>query len=321
MPHRVAGEECVGATGRCQGVDRRVIAAVVAWSLGGCSSPPRDRPPPPRRDAGAAPPIAPATATGCDEARAEIAPGVVVQRIRAEIDPPLSIGDRCLLVVRIDPARHRFDLLAAGRDGQRKTVREWADAHDLIGVTNASMFHDSGQSTGLMIDGDQVNNGDDNGQFGAVFAFDPVAAADPAVAMFGRGCPGFDLGAIRARYRVVIQNYRLLGCAGEAVPWRDDKIYSAAAVGLDRQGQVVFALMRTPYRMTALSQILASPALDLAAAMYVEGGPEASLLVRGTGAEILAIGSYESLFKESDDNVSLWALPNVIGFRAAASAR
>jgi hypothetical protein len=61
------------------------------------------------------------------------------------------------------------------------------------------------------------------------------------------------------------------------------------------------------------SRILTLP-LGVVRAMHVEGGPEASLSVRGALKMDLA-GSHETGFQESDDNASQVAIPNVIGVR------
>jgi hypothetical protein len=46
--------------------------------------------------------------------------------------------------------------------------------------------------------------------------------------------------------------------------------------------------------------------------MYVEGGPEATLYVRGGSRSALFVGSYESLFVENDRNQKAWEIPNVL---------
>jgi hypothetical protein len=134
------------------------------------------------------------------------------------------------------------------------------------------------------------------------------------VAGLGRDCPGFDLGELRAAYRTVVQNYRMLGCGGEPLPWQDPKAYSVAAVGTDRRGWLVLFHSRTPYRVTTLARMLAGAGLDLASLMFVEGGPEASLFVEAGGHRVAEVGSYETGFHESDDNRAFWSIPNVIGF-------
>ena len=119
---------------------------------------------------------------------------------------------------------------------------------------------------------------------------------------------------LRKRYRSIVQSPRLLGCAGEALPWLDKKQYSAAAIGLDRAGRLVFIHARAALTMAELSQTLAG--LDLAGALFLEGGPEASLVVRGSEGELLRMGSYETNFVENDANQAFWWLPNIIGLEA-----
>jgi hypothetical protein len=132
--------------------------------------------------------------------------------------------------------------------------------------------------------------------------------------MFARGCPGFDVARIRARYRTVVQSINLLDCAGRPIPSAGRRAYSASAVGLDREGRVAFVHTRTPYTMGGFRRILASPAVGLVSAMYLEGGPEASLFVHAPGAHVQAIGSFEHGFVENDDNHEFWEIPNVLGF-------
>ncbi|NVB85767.1 MAG: hypothetical protein HOV81_45805, partial [Kofleriaceae bacterium] len=156
----------------------------------------------------------------------------------------------------------------------------------------------------------------DNNKFGGYLAFYPVASSDPPVTIAGRDCPGFSLDDLRARYRSIVQSSRLLGCDGSALPWQDKKQYSAAAIGVDRLGHIVFIHARAAVTMTELSRALASKDLGLAGAIFLEGGPEASLLVRGTEGELSRVGSYETNFVENDTNQSFWWLPNVLALEA-----
>ena len=65
-----------------------------------------------------------------------------------------------------------------------------------------------------------------------------------------------------------------------------------------------------------LAKILAAPGLRLTSALYVEGGPEASLYVAAGGVTVNEVGSYETGFREDDTNVAFWDIPNVVGFAA-----
>jgi hypothetical protein len=282
-------------------------------ALAGCTCTPIKPAP---QDASPASPVAASTSPSllpCP-GRTELAPGLWAERHRPAIAPAVQVEDACLTLVRADPARFQVRLLAARREGGgRRKGPAWASAFGLAAVINASMYEDDDNSTGLLVSADEAITGVDNPHFGGFFAFDPVDPALPQVAVFGRPCTGFDLPAIRRRYRSIVQNYRLLDCDGKPIPWKDEKIYSAAVIGLDVEGRVVFLVSRAPYRMTDLATVVASPEVGLRAALYVEGGPEATLYARAGERTVALVGSYETGFKDSDDNADFWPLPNVLG--------
>ena len=63
--------------------------------------------------------------------------------------------------------------------------------------------------------------------------------------------------------------------------------------------------------MAEVARALADPRLALTAAIFVEGGPEATLAVAGDHPLTL-VGSYETGFVEDDGNHDAWSLPNLI---------
>jgi hypothetical protein len=231
-------------------------------------------------------------------------PGLSIDRFRTS-ESPAGVGDRILTVVRLSPARFAPRLLTAERDGGARPLPEWARAHGLAAAINASMFLEGGRSVTLMIQDGTARQAREPEGFGGFFAFGEGGAS-----FLGRGCPGFDAGRMRRRFRNVVQNYRLLDCDGRAIAWADEKLYSAAAIGMDREGRFVLVHSRTPFRMRALAAMLAAPNVGLRHLHFVEGGPEASLVATG----VALVGSYETGFHESDDNHAFWELPNVIGF-------
>jgi len=102
----------------------------------------------------------------------------------------------------------------------------------------------------------------------------------------------------------------MLDCEGENVWAQEVRRWSSALVGADAQGRILFLHTRAPYTMHDLVDLLKSAPLDLVALHYAEGGPEASLYVRGPGVERTEVGSYETGFIEHND--AEWELPNVI---------
>jgi hypothetical protein len=244
----------------------------------------------------------------------QLAPGLTLETLRPKVAPAVAVADTCLRVLRADP--EHFDVELGAAADAPLTGPEWAERTGAVGVINASMYLPDGRSTGLLVDGDRALTPTVNDQFGAFFAAGPRTGggAMPAATMWGDGCPGSTLAELRRDYRLIVQNYRLLDCEGKPIAWKDEKVYSAAAVGLDRDGNVLFIHSRAPYRMASFTQLLVDPALglELVAAMYVEGGPEATLAVRTAARTAVFVGSYETQFVENDANEAPWDLPNVL---------
>lgn len=166
------------------------------------------------------------------------------------------------------------------------------------------MFHEGGEPVGLIVE-DGATLGRNNKTFSGYLAF-----AKSGATIAGRDCAEFELPQLQARFDSIVQSARLLGCNGQPLPWKDTKQYSAAAIGIDRKGNVVFMHARDAVTMTELARAVGT--LDLAGALFLEGGPEASLVVRGSKGELARVGSYETGFFENDANRSFWYLPNVI---------
>ena len=236
----------------------------------------------------------------CPVANAALGPGLVVERWHVTRATPVA-GEPCIDVVRADPSLYALRAPTA----DRKPAPAWLDSLGAVAITNAGMFHDSGAPVGLVVTGGKTR-GIDNAKFGGYFAWDPTGKR-PAVATLGKGCPN---AAERDSYRSLVQSYRLLDCDGGAIKWADPKHYSAVAIGTDRRGHIIFIHARGAFTMHELSIELASH--DLAGAIFLEGGPEASLVVRGRAGTLERVGSYETGFYENDGNTEFWDLPNVI---------
>ena len=128
------------------------------------------------------------------------------------------IGDSNLTVLRIDPTRRGFRVLAAKAVSSRmKKADQYAKDHQLVAVINASMFLADGRtSTGLMRDGDVVNNTKVHPDFGASFVFGPKEQGLPPVQLVDRcAVPGW-LELIDS-YETVVRVHRMLSAARKYV--------------------------------------------------------------------------------------------------------
>jgi hypothetical protein len=247
----------------------------------------------------------------CPSQPRELGSGLTAERWSMAATPATA-GTACIDVVRADLGRYELRALTSN-GGKPRTALAWRDAFGLVAVTNAGMFHANGDPVGLVVGSGSVH-GVDNAQMSGFVAWDPASPGDPPVLAASRSCDRLDLATLRARYHSLAQSYRLLDCDGKALPWKDPKQYSAAAIGVDRAGRVVFIHARSAVTMAELSIALA--AHDLTGAIFLEGGPEASLVVHGTAGDLELLGSYETHFVENDDNTAFWELPNVIGLVA-----
>jgi len=226
---------------------------------------------------------------------------------------PAASGDSKIRVLRIDPRRFELRLFNASAPGQGQslTARDWSRRNGLVAAINASMYdEDHRTSMGLMLTREHVNN-PRLSRDKAIFAFDPRSPGMPPARLIDRDCD--DLDAWKGHYGTLVQSIRMVSCKGENVWGRGDEEWSIAAIGLDRQGRILFVHSRSPYTPHALIENLLSLSLDLAGAMYAEGGPEAQLYVHSGRREIELVGSRGTGLFDSADNDRAWPVPNVIG--------
>ncbi|HYA04001.1 MAG TPA: phosphodiester glycosidase family protein [Syntrophobacteria bacterium] len=225
---------------------------------------------------------------------------------------PAPVGDSVIRVLRIDPGRFEFRLLNASATKEKGplTARQWCERYRCVAATNASMFQaDSLTSVSLMRTGEHVNN-PRLSKDRTILAFDRISPEVPPVAMIDRDCD--DLNEWSTKYRTLVQSIRMLSCAGKNVWTQQPQRWSTAAIGMDKGGRVLFIHVRALFTTHDLVNILTELPLDLARAMYVEGGPEAQLYVEAGGRREEFVGSYEIAFHEQGANDRAWPVPNVV---------
>ena len=237
----------------------------------------------------------------------------------AELPLPLRDGPGpSLAVVRLPPENFDFVLCAVGRGKHPPlTLKQWAQREGLAAAINASMYLPDGvTSTGYLREGDYANNSRLARRFGAFFVAGPDDAALPAATIIDKEEP--DWQERLARYRLVVQNYRLISRDGRIL-WKPGGPRTAiAAVGVDAEGRILFLHCREPLDAYSFAEGLLRLPLGLRSTMYVEGGGQAGLVLRtGTierdyagrsAAEFLSAGSIRV------------ALPNVLGARRRTTA-
>jgi hypothetical protein len=228
------------------------------------------------------------------------------------------LGDSRIAVLRMDPRLWELEAIGIGQTGESDghTAREWCQKHKYTAAINAGMFgSDNKTHLGYLRSRDHVYNGRLNSYQSAI-AFDPRAGkAVPPLRIFDLDSPGTTLQAILADYASVVQNLRLIKRPGINQWGRQSREWSEAAVGEDAEGHVLFIYSRSPFSMHDLNQELLAAGIGVVAAQHMEGGPEAQLYVHAGATELEMFGSYETSFKENDQNAKAWPVPNVLGVR------
>lgn len=244
------------------------------------------------------------TSSVCTAMQASLATGLRLER--------QCFASSVVTFVRIDPQRYTLRLLGDGT--ATHPMPEWVSEHHLTGGINATLFDPANHSVGfLQVDGAPLQPNVAR-NYGGFVAFDPNTTDLPPVQILHRDAAGFNLEALRAQYRVIVQEQRLLDEHGQAMAWAESTTHSAAAVGMDSDGNVVLIHVRDKVTMTDFNTWLAQAAHRLTGALYVEGGSEASLYVSLAGHDTVAeVGNYTRT-DVPFDNHEFSALPYIIGF-------
>jgi hypothetical protein len=250
-----------------------------------------------------------------------LAPGMEIRRVQSRKQS--TLGDSKITVLRIDLRRWELEVTGILQTGETAghTGREWARRQKYTAVINAGMFEtDQRTHLGYVRSRDRVYNSRIN-NYQSMMAFDPREGKNvPAFRIFDLDLPATSLQTIVADYASAVQNLRLIKRPGVNQWGKQAKEWSEAAVGEDSDGHVLFIYSRSPFSMYDLNQELLAAGIGIVAAQHMEGGPEAQLYVHAGDTELEMFGSYETSFKENDQNSAAWPVPNVIGVRPRETA-
>jgi len=233
----------------------------------------------------------------------------------AEFDPPQKplVKDSKIVILKIDPQYYSFKLLCASELGKiRLTAKEWCRRYGLLSAINAGMYQKDGlTNVGYMKTFSHVNNPRLNSAYKAVLAFNRVEPAVPEIQIIDLKCHDFD--AVKSRYQTFVQNIRMISCTQENVWAKQDRMWSLAVLGMDKAGNALFIFSEGPYSGHDFNTLLLSLPVSIYNAMYLEGGPEASLYYSAHGVELDQSGIYETGLNENPVRPGARPIPNIIG--------
>ena len=231
-----------------------------------------------------------------------------------EFDSPQKsdIGDSKITIIKIDPNYYDFKLLSASANNDTSlTVPQWAQKYNLLAAVNAGMFQeDLRTSVGYMKDYDHINNPSLN-RNNTVFVFNRADSAVKPAQIIDRTCQDFE--DLRLKYHSMVQSIRMINCRQENVWRQQPKKWSMVVLGMDKEGNILFIFTRSPYSVHDFINILLRLPISIYNAMYLEGGPEATLYFSAQNIQFEKFGSFETAFMEHDDINAAWPVPNVLG--------
>ena len=233
----------------------------------------------------------------------------------AQFDPfyETPTKDLKIMIVKISPSYYSFKLLCASELGKmRLTPKEWCKKYNLISAINAGMYQqDRLTNVGYMKNFLHFNNPRLNSTYKAVLAFNRVDFNVPEIQIIDLKCQDFE--KLKSKYQTFVQNIRMISCNQENVWSKQDKRWSLASLGVDREGNVLFIFSEASYPVYDINHLLLSLPISIYNAMYLEGGSWASLYFSATGIELEKVGLYGIGLDESTVRSGAHAIPNVIG--------
>ncbi|MGN1038689.1 MAG: phosphodiester glycosidase family protein [Mailhella sp.] len=215
-------------------------------------------------------------------------------------------------VLRFHTEHFEFRLFSSRWEGiSPPTMHEWAEKKSLVSAINAGMYMKDGQSTGYMRSGTQTNNGRIVSRYGSFFVSSPDDDSLPRSAVLDRSFD--DWQSMLPHYHTVVQNFRLMGPAGQQLWPEKGPEHAIAAIAEDLNGRILFLHCSTPVSVYSFVEILKEHTdLNIHSAMYMEGGSEASLMARLSGTVQVWNGMTPASYMLSSRGGDI-PLPNILG--------
>ena len=249
-----------------------------------------------------------------------VEPGMELRFLEAQKEGVQSNSP--IAILRIDPSLWDLEVLGTSRTGESSghTARDWCQRHNLTAAINAGMFEtDQKTHLGYLRYREHVNNNHQN-NYQSVAAFDPRGSAGASrFRIFDLDAPGVTFQGILKDYASLVQNLRLVKRTAQNQWGQQERRWSEAALGEDRDGRILFIFSRVAFSMHDLNLELLASDIGLVAAQHLEGGPEAQLYLQVGQTKLEMFGSYETSFREDDNNAAAWPVPNILGVRPRAA--
>jgi hypothetical protein len=202
----------------------------------------------------------------------ELRPGLELGFLVAEASA--RAGSPRIAVLRVDPARMRFRVLAAADGQEGRRAGEWRKLSGALAVFNAGQFAADRTYLGLLIQ-DGKPRGRLMGHLEALFMAEPEEPGLPPARVLDLHYTPFQ--AQDSPYRQAAQSLMFLDRFGQIRVRKSDKIAHRTLVAQDGRERILVLVTEGRHTLWDLARFVADSGLGLREVMCMDGGPEAQL--------------------------------------------
>jgi hypothetical protein len=189
---------------------------------------------------------------------------------------PSRSGSSQVALLRVDPRRYDFKVLAAPEGQAGETAGEWREASKALAVFNAGLYTPEGRHLGYLLqDGKELSPL--VSQQDGLFLAEPREPELPPARIIDLRYTPFD--PKLNPYRQAAQSLMLLDRFGMIRVRRSAKVANRTALALDDQGRILVVVTEGGHTLWELAQALKSSGLALREVMTMDGGAESQLAV------------------------------------------
>jgi len=215
-----------------------------------------------------------------------LAPGMWFGKITA--GDTVRRGKPDLAVLRLDPARYGFRVLAAGPKEEGCSAGAWREKTGALAVFNAGQYAEDGAYLGLLIIGGRTV-GRLAGRLEALFVAGPTHGALPPARVIDLRYTSFD--PVNSPYREAAQSLMLLDRFGQIRVRPTPKIAHRTLVAQDANGFILVITSEGGHTLWELASFLSESGLGLREVMCMDGGSESQLDLKVGGFRYRQYGS------------------------------
>ena len=197
-------------------------------------------------------------------------------------------GSEKIALLRVDPRRFAFRVLAAPPGRAGFTAEQWRHRSQALAVFNAGQYAADGTYLGLL-----VQDGHPRGhlirRLEALFLAEPEEPSLPPARVLDLRYTAFDLKS--NPYRQAAQSLMLLDRFGHIRVRRSPRVAHRTLVAEDSRGHILVMVTEGGHTLWELAHFLARSRLGLREVMCMDGGPESQLDLRVGGFSYQQFGS------------------------------